>query len=64
MAVILMGLRLQAEFRFPSGQADVVGNIFPILVFELLERADEAVFDGFFPDDGAGEVRRIVAGNF
>lgn len=31
---------------------------------ELLRAADETVFDGLFPDDGTGEVRRIVVGEF
>lgn len=35
-----------------------VRDVRAVFVFKLLERADEAVFDGVFPDDRAGEIRR------
>jgi hypothetical protein len=56
----VQGFEFLAEIGFQRG---AVGDVWAVFVFELLERADEAVFDGVFPDDGAGEVRRIVVGN-
>lgn len=50
-------LELPAEVGFERG---AVGDVFPILVIELLERSDEAIFDGNLPGDGAGEFRGVV----
>ena len=43
------GFELLAEALFQRG---AVGDVAAVFVFQTLEGADEAVFDGVFPDDG------------